>query len=160
LSHLDGQEKTRTELILEREQAIATITRLEQALRARKFDPRDPEKHDEYKDIIASLRKNREYLMSLQQYAHNLPKSDRLKRITESNHQMIAKIEDTLALTEVRFWHQQTDWRPTMRDYRIATPKPTINAEAAALANKFNTSAKKMEAQKKSLWGRFKSLFS
>lgn len=112
-----------------------------------------------------NLLRERDYLMQLQQYSILQPKSEKLKQIQEETYKNIVDIQEAVYAADMHVrersvaqnWQTEKKWTG---EERTAIRNAKVDAESAALANKFNTSAKKMEAQKKSLWGRFKSLFS
>lgn len=105
------------------------------------------------------------YLFDLQRYTLQLTKSPEASKLQEKVFDAIQfiqngihDVEQTLRSQEVaQRWGTGTPWAS---EERAKVQRADVDPETAALANKFASSAKKMESQKKSVWGRIKGWFS
>ncbi|MFA5935422.1 MAG: hypothetical protein WC787_01015 [Patescibacteria group bacterium] len=105
------------------------------------------------------LAKDREHLMQLQQYGMTLPDSPRLRDTLERGYNAIISIEEGVHAAEAMLRSDAVGKNWSLDTHPVPKKGP-IDAESAALANKFNTSAKQIEKSKKSIWGRVKGWFS
>lgn len=112
------------------------------------------------------LANDRSDLMKLQQYGMTQPTSPELKEALEQGYNMIVAIEEGIHAAEAKLNSQRVarTWSLDTHPFPEASSAPGADArlhpEDAALANKFNASAKKIEKSKKGLWGKIKAWFS
>ncbi|MEO5927237.1 MAG: hypothetical protein ABIO72_00875 [Patescibacteria group bacterium] len=120
-----------------------------------------------FEDFRRNLLIDRDYLMDLQRHSlSQSKKSEALREIQEEIHKNIIDIQEGIHEADMQLREQAVTqkWstaKPWASEQQAAMRNATVDDESAALANKFNTSAKQMAAKQKSgLWSRFKSFFS
>jgi hypothetical protein len=144
------------------EYAVATIKKAQNTIQGMKSEIASGALNaDSFEFYRQQLAKDRDYLMQLQQYGMTLPDSPALKKIMEESFQMVVAIEEDVHTADMHVRQKAIDANlARFRPSDVPMPSKNVDPEAAAMAAKFNTSAAKIEKQKKGIWGRIKGFFS